>query len=208
MEKHYRAIKNGLAQTEQTSLFAVGSDEGLLNACINFVREKGYSVTKPLECSVVGIKKIDDLIGYFYGRLEREHKDDYISVYINEARDRKIAKSFVESRMNSRGLSRSAALQECAEIAKIVLDNYDEYHFKYNINFSIFGSDKLSWVTEKAISIINKKNKDKREYEHRQRLDKMTAEAAKEMAPGYDDLDDLLAQLEEENTDGGKEKGN
>lgn len=204
MEKYYKAIREGLAQTDQISMFAVNPDEDLVKACIDFIREKGYSVTKPIETTVSAIRTLDDLIAYFYGRLKNERRDEYKAVYINSSRDRKIAKGFVENRMKINGLNRSTALQECAEIVKIVLDNYDLFHFKYQINFSIFGNDKLGWVTERAIDIINKKNKDKKDQEYQRRLDEITAEAAKETPRGYDDLDGLLAQLEEEN-DGKKE---
>lgn len=208
MEKYYNAIKQGLAKTDQTSIFnSSGSDEELVKACKEFLKEKGYSVTESVTCSVPDIDSIDKLIGYFYGRLKNEHKE-YESVYIHQIRDRAVAKQFINYRMQINGVNRRTALQECTQIVKTVLDHYDEFNFKFNVNFSIFGNAKLGWVTEKAIDIINKKSAVRREEEHQKRLDTVVQKAAENETFGYDDLDDLLMELDEENSNGSKEKDN
>jgi len=201
MEKYYSAIKKGLAQTEQTSIFNTGSDYDLIKACVSFLKEKGYGVKEPVECVVKDVDTIDKLIGYFYDRL-RSERPEYRSVYVHEARDRMIAKRFIMKQKELSGLSEKAALKECVEIVKTVLDHYDEFHFKFQVNFSVFGNDKLGWVTDRAIEIINKKYKAKREDDYQKQLDSVIAHAAKDETFGYDDLDALLEKLEEENKDG------
>lgn len=201
MEKHYVAIKKGLAETEQTSIFTAGPDDELTKACVAFLKEKGYGIRQPVECAVKDVDTIDKLIGYFYNRLRNERRE-YKSVYIHEARDRTIAKRFIMKQMELSGLNEKTAIKECAEIVKTVLDHYDEFHFKFQINFSVFGNDKLGWVTDRAVEIINKKYKAKRESDYQKRLESITEEAAKEETFGYSDLDVLLEQLEEENKNG------
>jgi hypothetical protein len=201
MEKYYGAIRKGLSQTEQTSIFSASSDFELTKACVDFLKYKGYGIKEPVECVVKDIDTIDKLIGYFYDRL-RQERPEYKSVYVHETRDRMIAKRFIMKQQDLSGLSYQAALKECVEIVKTVLDHYDEFHFKFQINFSIFGNDKLGWVTDRAIEIINKKYKAKREDDYQKKLDSVIAHAAKDETFGYDDLDALLEQLEEENKNG------
>lgn len=203
MKEHYEAIKKGLSLLDQSSLFGGQSDRELVEACVAFIREKGYGVRKSDRPTFSSIKKTDDLIAYFYGRMRKEQSKE--TVYENLGRDRKIAKVFITGRMEAEGVNEATALQSCAHIVKTVLDNYSEYNFKYAINFSIFGSANLSWVTQKAIDIINSKNKIKMEREHKTQLDLMTQKAAKDTPMGYDDLDALLEQIEEENNGSKKE---
>lgn len=206
MERFYSAIRDGLAETDQTSIFSVASDDNLVKACQDFLREKGFSVLRPISFSDYEIKTKKELIEYFYERLRKEHQQ-HAAVYINEMRDMVIAKLFVKSRMQASGTNEATAIKECAEIIKTVLDNYKEFKFKYQINFAIFGNARCKWITDKAIDILNNKYKAKNEDAHNKRIDSVIEEAAKDETLGYDDLDEILARLEEENN-GGKEKGN
>lgn len=197
MEKFYKAIKEGLSETDQVTLFSTGANDNLQQACAALLKECGWSVKEPRPSTVAAVKTLDDLISYFYQRMGKEQPKAMI--YENLPRDRKIAKLFIENRMQSSGLNRATALQECATIIKTLLDNYDKFHFKYDVSFAVFGNDKASWITQKAIDIMNAEGKVKRKESHRQQIEKVTAAAAKDTPMGYDDLDALLEQIEEEN---------
>jgi hypothetical protein len=142
------------------------------------------------------INNVDDLIRYFYSLLNDKDSVRYTTSY-NESKDRATAKRFVSNRMLATGTSKEYALNECGEIVSTVFKHEKEFKFKYDITFSIFGQDNLKWVTDKAIQIMNKNLQEKEEEEAEILREKAIA-TQDDSDLGFNDLDDLLAAMEEE----------
>ena len=177
IDKIINAISAGLSETQQESLFRSESTS-LEDACVDYLRYKGYSVRKPFMYPYE-IKKLNDLISVFYTLLSKYNKKDVI-IYRNEKQDLKIAKSFVESIQNTDGLSRQAAMKQCASIIQIVFKNIDRFKFNIPLTFGIFGQQKMSWVTELAIKIMNEEIEEYKELSVLRKIDEMIAKYSKE----------------------------
>lgn len=190
-----KELKTAVKATEQTGIFASGdTEEKVMDVCVRFLRHKGYTVVVP-KIFKRKMKSIDDLIRYFYLLANSKHPENYATSY-NNSKDRSIAKQFVEGRMNITGAGKDYALNECGEIISTIFDNYDEFNFTYVLSFSIFGQDKLKWVTDRAIQIMNKKLQEQEEKEaevlRQQALDAYADEPA-----GFSDLDEIFKDMEE-----------
>jgi hypothetical protein len=191
-------IRNALVETDTDDLF--GSEDCfvlLAEACKNYLLSLGYKVADPVEYKYKNINNQDDLIKLFYGLLARHHPDQIISGR-NIMRDRRIAKSFVNSRLSLGTISKKTALNECAEIIGAVFEYEKEFNFKLSIRFDMFGQDKCKWITDKAIEIICKKKKAQNKDKH----DKMVKQADDMLDEQVDvctDLDEILKKFDEEN---------
>lgn len=208
MEKKFiEAVEKALFAVGQKTLFGNPMDN-LENACIEFLKYRGYNVSKPQKYLNTKVKSLKDLIDLFYSLLDKRLDDTscYISYRNNQIKDLAIAKSFVDSRMVVNDVGRDIALKECANIVKTIFDHYYEFNFKYPINFSIFGQKKMGWVTDKALQILNRCLKD--EIEDRSELKRKEALAAQDTSNlGYQDIDELLEKFEMEENNGKEEKG-
>ena len=151
-EGFFLAIENGLSEAQQETLFESQSIN-LEKACVDYLRYEGYSVRKPL-IYPYEIKKLNDLISLFYVSLSKQSKEE-ILIYKNEKQDLKLAKSFVESIQKTDGLSKQAAMKQCAAIIQIVFKNIDRFKFNIPLTFGIFGQQNMGWVTGLAIKIMN-----------------------------------------------------
>ena len=107
-----------------------------------------------------------------------------------------VAKRFVESRIAVTGANKEYALNECGEIIRTIFDHYDDFNFKYDINFSIFGQGNLKWVTDRAIQLMNKRLEEKEE-EDAEKLRQKALAHYEETTPATD-LDDILKMMEED----------
>jgi len=171
----------------------------LENACVEFLKCRGYKVSKPQQYINSKVKDLKDLVTLFYSLLDRKlDGTNYTMSYRNNlTKDLTIAKRFVESRMEANGISRDVALKECANIIQTVFKHYNDFNFKYLISFSIFGQKKLGWITEKAIHILN--NSLRGEVEDRAEAMRQEALAMQDMnSLGYQDIDELLEKIETE----------
>jgi hypothetical protein len=196
-EKIIHNIEEGLSEVQQESLF--GSDSTYLeNACVDYLRYKGYSVRKPL-IHPYEIKKLNDLISLFYVLLSKHNKDDEL-IYKNEKQDLKIAKSFVEVIQNVDGLSKQVAMKQCGRIIQIVFKNIDRFKFNIPLTFGIFGQRNMGWVTELAIKIINEEIAEYKELMVEKRIDEMMSRYSKEEDIGWsDDMIDTVLKKQKEN---------
>ena len=156
-------------------------------------------IIKPV-VNVRNVKTSDELICFFYNRLDSRYPE-CVSSYRNVVKDRVTAKRFVEARMKASDINKKEALNECVEIVKAIFDYESEFHFKYEINFKIFGQDKLGWVTDKAIQIINRESKYKREDMAEKRAEEMIR-AQDTSNLGFDNLQEILDKLEKKNNAG------
>ena len=187
-------IKKSVEALNQKNLFG-NSEEQLEKACVAYLKHKGYEVVAPKKFERT-IKNLDDLVNYFYLLMNSKHPDFFASSY-NINKDRAIAKKFVESRMSVKGTGKEYALNECGAIIKTVLDYEEEFNFKFTPTFSIFGQDKLGWVTNRAIEILNKKEVAKKEA-HSEELRQQVIESQDMSDLGIGNLDEILARMEED----------
>lgn len=186
-----RAIING----DQPTLFSKDGDKDLEDACVVFLRYKGYRVADPF-VHKYKVYKLDDLISLFYALLDSRHPE-YVNVYRNAGRDRSIASSFVKNRLETTGASKEIALKECASIIETVFTHEDSFHFKTDIFFGMFGQSNLSWVTSKAVEIMNKRIIKIAEEKSRQEIERIEKEQESNFDLGFSDIDSVLARIEE-----------
>lgn len=203
MEKDLKAeLRKALADQDQTNLFAPAGDGVLEEACIAFLKYKGYRIAAPTDFKY-NIKNTDDLIKFFYTMLDSKHPE-YINVYRNAGRDRQIAATFVKNRMETTGNSKEIALKECAAIIDTVFKQEKEFRFRTEIYFGMFGQANLSWVTRKAVEIMNKGISDARRDKSRKDIERIEREQQAQYDLGFKDVDSILARIEEE--ENGKEE--
>lgn len=188
-------IRSALASAGQASLF--GDPEADLKlACSEYLSSKGYKVVHPRYKTRV--KSVEGLVDYFYDMYSRslDRSGEWVPVYRNNRmQDLGTAKRFVESRMEASGIDKETAIKECAEIIKTVVENFDEFGFKKALSFSIFGQDKCAWITQKAMGILNSSEaalKEAVDY-----CDRVTASIEDRYPHGFEDLDELIKQTEE-----------
>lgn len=192
-------LKGAIKSSEQSTIFNSNkTEEKILESCVQYLRYHGYTVVSP-KVFVNKITSTDDLVAHFYRLLNNNHPDDFKTSY-NVNKDRNIAKKFVESRMIATGASREHALNECGEIITTLFKHEEEFHFKYAIDFAIFGQDNLKWITDKTIQLMNENLKSEKE-EYAVKLRNLAVEA--DTSPrGYNDLDELLRKMEEDKQNG------
>lgn len=200
MEKELKEqIKKALNYKTQDTLFNVGQDNPTLEeACIAFLKYKGYKVRSPVKFKYK-INNLDDLINFFYVMLDSKHPE-YVSTYRNVAKDRKIASLFLKNRIETTGNSKEIALKECAAIIASVFNHEKEFKFRTKIFFGMFGQKNLSWITEKAVSIINREADIKRDADRKRELERIEEEQMSNYKLGFseDEIDALLAGIEKE----------
>lgn len=188
-------LKSTIAMSEQATLFSNNNYiDKIIEDSISFLKYKGFRITSPKKF-IHNLKSTDDLIKYFYLLLNSYHINCYMTSY-NVSRDRVIAKNFITHRMNTTGASKEYTLNECGEIIRTVFEYEKDFHFKYLINFSIFGQKNLKWVTDKALQLINKNLQDKEEEEGNILRKNMIASQDTDNL-GFNDLDELLAKMED-----------
>lgn len=195
IEKIINAINDGLVEVQQDNLF--GSDSTCLeNACIDYLRYKGYGVKEPIT-PFYNIKKLNDLISLFYDFLSKYNEKDVI-IYKNEKQDLKIAKTLVEVVQNMDGLSKQVAMNQCAIIIRIVFKNIGRFKFNIPLTFGIFGQQRMSWVTELAIKIMNEEIIKYKEVIVEKRIDEIIARCPKEEIGWSDDMINLALKQQKE----------
>lgn len=171
---------------------------GLIEACKDFLVGNGYRIYDPLR-EYKNIKKLDDLIDFFYSSLLINHQELNIS-YRSTVKDRQIAKLFIKSRMAVSNISRAQAISECVTIIRIVIKYEEEFHFNRLPDFTVFGQDSYGWVTQKAIDIMSKEKNTEKEKWRFEFVTEAEEEAYKKLGgPAFtdEDLDNILKDLEE-----------
>lgn len=188
-------LKSIILMSEQVTIFNNGNCiDKIIEESIRYLRFKGFKISPP-QIFKNKIINIDDLIRHFYSLLNNRESARYTTSY-NIARDRATAKRFLCSRMLSTGASKEYALNECGEIISTVFKNEKEFKFKYAITFSIFGQNNFKWVTDKAIQLMNEGILERSEERAEILREKVIAAQSTDDL-GFNDIDDLLAKMEE-----------
>jgi len=118
--------------------------------------DAGYKVTEPIivDEKIITLK---DLRNYFYKKLWEKHPELATThVELPWAQQMRAVKLFVESRQEL-GLNKKNAIQECVSIIDTIFEHEEEFNFNRPIDISILGQKKASWITAKAVYILNNK---------------------------------------------------
>jgi len=159
--------------------------------------EAGYHVTDPLMINnkIVTLK---DLRDYFFMKLWTKYPENqkfYVSNFKTEFR---LIRLFVESREKT-GLNRFYAIQECISIIDIIFEHIKEFNFKSPIDIRVLGQAKSSWITEKALYILN----NKRLEEEKKKMDRKIEEIERHKEINLEErskqLEELLINMEDNN---------
>lgn len=171
--------------------------ENANKACVAYLKGQGYSVGRPNNYPF-NIKKADDLIGIFYCNVRASFPEHLWSTP-NEKKDRTIAKAFVEKRMNDDGIDKQAALNQCGYIIDKIFKRSDVFKFDRPPNFGILGQAEMSWLTERAVQLINEEITKDRGIAAERKADELTKEIMEKYPKlGYstDELEAMTKKLE------------
>jgi len=184
-----------ISDLNQPSIFGSKTKEDVHEACVNYLKYNGYRIIYPVEAIRKKIVTVDLLIDYFYAKLSKLHSESE-SVYVHRGRDLGIAKAFIDSRVQSTGFSRLEAIKECVCIIDTVFEFEDEFNFKYNLNFSMFGQANQGWITAKALEIMDRERL-RREEAILDALHAKILATHDQSKIGWNDMEGLIAKFDE-----------
>ena len=164
--------------------------------------ELGYQVTDPMLFNN-SIKTIKDLHSYFFMRLWSKHSSRQQYYVDNLKNELRMIRLFVESR-EKRGLDRFNAIQQCVAIIDIIFEYEDEFCFKDPINIGVLGQAKSSWITEKAVYILNTKLQKEEEKKAKKMIEAIEVSKKIDLKAKSKELSELLSNVEADN---GKKEG-
>ena len=168
----------------------------------SIVVESGYQVTDPILANDK-IVTLTDLRNYFFMRLWSKYSSRQ-QYYVNNLKtELRMIRLFVESR-EEKGLNRFNAIQQCVAIIDIIFEYEEEFCFKDPISIGVLGQAKSSWITEKAIYILNTKLQKEEELEVERMIDAIEASKKIDLKARSRELAELLANVEAQN---GKKEG-
>lgn len=126
---------------------------------IDYLQKMGYIIIAPSCLDETSVKACSGLVDFFYSYLQFCNQERKLHYTKASKRDLKQAKGFIERRSCEGNLSKSRAIKECVSIIKCVIENEEVFDFPEPLHsMDYFGQDNMKWVTDKAISIINKEN--------------------------------------------------
>jgi len=154
--------------------------------------DAGYRVNDIIKVKTE-VDSLPRLVGYFYSRLYKKYPNRM--GVPNYARDRFIAKQFVQSKIQ--GVSEKVAMQECVEIIDVIFDYEEEFDLEYPIkDIGILGQAKLGWVTEKAVSLLNHKREEEEKIQFEKLCEEIEDAHVIDLAARGRKLDKILARME------------
>ena len=188
-----------MAKDHQQTLFSNGQsiEETRIEAAKEILMRAGYRIIDPVivNAEINNKRKLRD---YFYMRLDSKHPNRQRRRMPNIKYDMQIIGRFVESQMN--GISEKSAIQECVSIINTLFDYEEEFNFKYPIaDIGILGQGKMSWITEKAIELLNRKRNTTVEDKARRKADAIEESYDIDAEERLTNLDDLLKKMEANN---------
>jgi len=147
-------LKNAITSYNQSGMVPFTHRKKLvLSACLSLLSSEGYYIKEKL-AYFDRVKSNDDLINYFYTRLSMKY--DIFPVR-DFTRDRATAFQFVGRIQDDFAMTDDQARALCVELIVVLFDNIDQFNFTTTayVSFSVFGQNKLKWITDKALSILN-----------------------------------------------------
>jgi len=155
-DKYIKELNNALVSLKDDN--SLISDrikyDNLLTACISIIKHNNYAVImRPKGAKNTKVAK--DLVALYY-HLAQFHLGQ-ITLYRNDKVDFPIAKRLVEKMQFSTKLEYKDAISKCVQIIEGLFKYRKELnlHPKTFTSFSLFGQDKLGWITERILSLIN-----------------------------------------------------
>lgn len=189
------------------------SKEQSIEDAVELLNENGYIVIQKNKLKSTSVKKASDLVDYFYSLLQYYNQDRDIH-YSSSKKDLRLAKNFIKSRRGEKELNNKRAICEAASIVKCVIKYESKFGFKSPIkSLSCFGQDGMKWVTDKAISIINREETELEKEAFHLYMDNLYVEQEEEAIKlinrnKIDDLKSILGGLQdgEEKENGGRDE--
>jgi hypothetical protein len=158
----------------------------------------GYKIVDPLVVNE-NVNNQSRLLNYFYMRLFTRYPEKQLTTIKNFQKDGKLISKFVEARKVD--MDEQAAIQECVAIIDVIFDYGYEFKFRHPITIGVLGQAKSGWITEKAVSILNRElvKKDEEEVERRMKEVEDGYEEKVDLKKTANRLDEILAKMEESN---------
>jgi hypothetical protein len=172
-----------LRKRHETNLFGdnVVTLEEIDYICEKYLKFRNYKLAKLPKREI--IKKIDDLINYFYS-LYAFYKGNECSL-VADKKDFIIMSRFVKQRRTYLQCSSQEALQDTAFIIEGLFLYEEELNLDTGVTLKVFGTDKCKWITDKIILLINI-NKTKRNDLKVIQMAKKWSEKEAEAYKGFD----------------------
>jgi len=170
----------------------------LLTACIGIIKQNNYAVImKPKGAEKV--KTTRDLVDLYYYLLQFNLRS--ITPCRDDVVDLSIAKKFVKKIKDSTQLEYHDALAKCVEI----VEGLFKYHNELNLNpmtytsFRLFGQDKLGWITERILSLLNDELYDDSDWINRVDAASEIYAEKNNIEFGFPDLEELANEIRRKN---------
>lgn len=133
--------------------------------CKTFLLLRDNKIIKEEDKKSTG--KANDIIDLFYKLYKNKYPER--SIVRNKEKENSTANLFIKSRMTAGEIKRKAAIEECLKLIKIVFEEEDSFDLNRYLDLHMFGQKKMSWIVDKAVQILNKREEACREdvYERR-----------------------------------------
>lgn len=126
----------------------------VLRCCIELLKKNNYAIIKKPK-SAKNVVNTKGLIDLYYHILVRVTK---ISPYRNDTIDFTIAKKLIENIQLSTGFDYKTSLMRAVNLIEGVFKYRKDLNIEPDVlrSFSVFGQGKLSWITDRVVSLLNK----------------------------------------------------
>lgn len=149
----FDAIKE-LSESRDITLTPTKRFEAAVPYCRGFLEALGFKVVSPMTYRYDNINEIKQLIDFFYSTFNYMYPKE-ITPTREHHLDLKIAEELLSRLTASGDLTRKQALRDAAQIIEVVLSTPKKFDKIFSIGFKMFTQEKMSWVTERALEIIN-----------------------------------------------------
>lgn len=164
---------------------------------VDFLKNRGYIIIPPKILDATSVRSASALVDYFYSMLQYYNPDRRFHYSKASSVDRRKANAFIKGRMEAGAGNRQRAIKECIDIIRCVVEYESEFLFSEPLHsFDCFGQDKMKWVTDKAISILNNENERVLQQELSEFMDKIAQEQEIEaLNTFYDNIEEFNSIL-------------
>lgn len=174
MEKEFEELYQACRSAREVDMFGKADYSTVANAARAFLSKLAYKIVPPLELPIPKIQNSTELYKY-YTVLADYYYPSRRPDAMKLEQAQHLAKEFINSRMQAGGIGKERAIAECVEIMFAVFECADELGLT-DIHFGLFGQGKFSWVTDKAVKLINKRQTFMDELKVQSEVDKFYAD--------------------------------